>query len=92
MLDSADEARSRPLDGAREFAALESVAKLREGMAQFEPGEVRTQADVLADPEANVFVWHAIDAEGERIGEHVLVAVRRGSGVGVLLQARWAGG
>jgi hypothetical protein len=41
MLDSADEARSHPLDGAREFAVLESVAKLREGVAQFEAGEVR---------------------------------------------------
>jgi hypothetical protein len=41
MLDSPDEARSHPLGWAREFAVLESVAKLREGVAQFEAGEVR---------------------------------------------------
>ena len=77
MLDPPDEARSRPLDGAREFAVLESVPKLREGVAQFEAGEVRAQAEVLANAEADVRVRLAIDAEGERIGEHVLVAVRR---------------
>jgi hypothetical protein len=45
MLDPPNEARSRPLDGTRELAVLESVAKLREGVAQ---------AEVLANAEASL--------------------------------------
>src|SRR5262245_44722146 len=68
MLDPFDQARSRPLDGPRELAVLESVTKLQEGAAQLGAGEVRAQ--VLADAETDVRVRLAIDPEGEWIGEH----------------------
>src|SRR4029450_5039717 len=78
VLDAPDEARPHPLDRPRELAALEALAELSEGVPQLEAREVGAQADVLAHAKADVRVRLAIDAEGERIEEDVLVAIRRG--------------
>src|SRR5262249_35136971 len=50
----------------------------RHAPLQLEPREMRAQADVLPDAEAQVRVRVAVDAEPERIVKDGLVAVRRG--------------
>ena len=48
------------------------------GDLELEPRQVGAQAEVLADPEAQVRIRIAVDAEVPGIGEDLLVAVRRG--------------
>src|SRR5688572_7347706 len=73
--DAADEARADALGLAGELHANDAPQHLLERAAQLEPREVRSEADVLAATEPDVVVRRAIDAEAERILEHIFVAV-----------------
>ena len=55
----------------------EALRPLAPEHPQIEAREVRAEAEVLADAEAEVRVRVAVDAEGERVLEDVLVAVGR---------------
>src|SRR5688572_21695734 len=77
-LDAADEARPHPLDRAGELDLLDPWHEPAEDLLQLETREVRAEAEVHADAEAVVVVRRAIDAERERLLEHVRVTIRRG--------------
>ena len=53
------------------------VEQVPEDRLELDPRDVRAHAEVLAEPEREVGVRAAIDAERERIVEDLLVAVRR---------------
>ena len=57
--------------------APDACAQLVEHHPDLEPGQVRAEAVVHAVTEAEVRIRVAAEVEAERIGEHVLVAVRR---------------
>src|SRR5262245_39712117 len=76
-LDAADEARVDAIDRRGALDRHQPAAQLGEQRAQLEAGQVRTETHVLAAAEADVVVRAAIDAERERVLEHLLVAVAR---------------
>src|SRR5436309_994740 len=76
-LDPPDEARVHAVHGPRELHLVQPRHEPLEDLLQLEPGEVRAEAEVDADAEAVVLVRGAVDAERERVGEDVLVAVGR---------------
>src|SRR4051812_25447373 len=59
-LDAADEAGSHARDRAGRLAEVETLAELREGVAELETREVRAETDVLAHAEADVRVRVAV--------------------------------
>src|SRR5262249_19809890 len=75
--DAADEARPHPCDRSADLAAHQTLAKLRECMAQLEPREVRAEAHGLAHPETDVRIRVTVDAEREGFREDLLVAIPR---------------
>src|ERR1700674_459704 len=77
MLDAADEARAHPLDRPGQLDRLETLGEVAEHHLQFEPGEICTEAEMLADAEGNVTIGITADIESIRRGENALVAVRR---------------
>ena len=76
-LDAADEGRAQARHRAGELDVVQAFDELAEDDAQLEAGEVGAEAEVLADAEAEVRVGRAVDAEGERLVEDLLVAIRR---------------
>ena len=56
---------------------VQAREQVPEDRLELDAGEVRAHAEVLAEPEREVRVRAAVDAERERIVEHLLVAVRR---------------
>src|SRR5437867_5854598 len=76
-LDPPDEARVHAVHRPRELHLVQPRHEALHDLLQLEPGEVRAEAEVDADAEAVVLVRGAVDAERERVVEHVLVAVGR---------------
>jgi hypothetical protein len=68
MLDAADEARAHP---------LHRPGQLAEHHLQFELGEIRAEAEMLADAEGDEMIGIAPDIEMVRRGEDAFVVVRR---------------
>ena len=77
MLEADDEAGADGFGLPRQLDVLEAAHQLPEEGALGAAGEVGAQAEVLADPEAQVGVGIAVDPECEGIVEDLLVAVRR---------------
>src|SRR3954466_14936089 len=73
--DAAVHGRFEPFDSAGELKTVEPPEQVAEHGLHFEPGEMRADAEVLAESEREMRVGAAVDAEGERIVEHVFVAV-----------------
>ncbi len=57
--------------------ASRRASRCRKTVSISDAGEVRAQAEVLTEAERQVRVRAPVDAERERIVEHVFVAVRR---------------
>ena len=63
---------------ARQLDLVDARQQVPIGDLHLPAREVRPQAEVLADAEAEVAIRSAVDPEGPRILEDLLVAVRRG--------------
>ena len=63
--------------GPDHLERLQTREQVAEDRLELDAGDVRAHAEVLAEAEREVRVRTPIDAEGERIFEHLLVAVGR---------------
>src|SRR5215475_5576735 len=77
MFEASVDRRAQALYGPRRFERLQTRQQVAENRLQLDPGDVSAHAEVLADAEREMGIRAAIDAERERIPEHLLVAVRR---------------
>src|SRR5215204_5809836 len=77
-LDAGEEGDGDALDGPDDRGAGVALHELGEHGAQLEAGEGGAEAEVGSGPEGKVGVGLAGDVEGERVGEHLFVAVGRG--------------
>src|ERR1700719_3061367 len=78
MLQPVDEVRPQALDRARALDNRDALHQFLEQDAHLHPRQARTEAEVrAAAAERDVLVGRAPDVERERIGENILVAIRR---------------
>src|SRR4051794_22442667 len=77
-LDAPVDRRLQTLDRAGQLELLEAGEQEPVDRLQLHPGQLRAEAEMLAETERQMRVRVAVDAEGERVLEHVLVAVGRG--------------
>ena len=64
--------------GCGQLDVLDGGEQFGEQQAQGEPGEVRSEAEVLADSEGELRVRRAVDVEGVGVVEYRRIAVRPG--------------
>src|SRR2546426_6343748 len=74
--DAVDEVRAQATRRAGELDVGQPGEQLLEHDVNLEPGEIRAEAEVLADAEREMVVGRAPDVEAVGIGEDVFVAVR----------------
>src|ERR1051326_3119485 len=74
--DAVDEVRAQPAHRPRQLDVGQPGEQLLEHDVNPEPGEIRAEAEVLADAERQMVVGRAADIETVGIGEDVFVAVR----------------
>lgn len=68
MLDTANKGRAKAFRRAIELDIREATEDLLEDNTEFETGEARAEAEVLANPEGEVLVRGAGDVEAVRLG------------------------
>ena len=77
VLDAADEVRAQPFDRPDELYIREPRKKLFERDPHLEPGEPGAETEMVTDAESDVLVRIAADVEALRLGERLVVVVRR---------------
>src|SRR4029077_6677661 len=77
MLDAAVDRGGESLHRARQLERVEAHEQMPEDRLDLRAPEMCAQAEVLTEPEGQVWIRAAIDTERERVVEDVLVAVRR---------------
>ena len=77
MLDTADKARPQALNRTIKFNPLEPLYQMTKHDAEFEPGKVGAEAEVLADAESQMRIRMPSDIELERKIKDFLIAIRR---------------
>src|SRR5258708_24853795 len=75
--DAVDEVRPQPGWWSSQLNVREPPEQLLEHHSDFLARKARTEAEVFAEPERQVFVGRAADVEAVRLGKDVLVAIGR---------------
>ena len=77
MLDAAVDDRAQAFHRSADLEGLEALEQEPVDDLDLDAREQRPHAEVLAEPERQMRVGATVDAERERVVEHLLVAVRR---------------
>src|SRR5712691_4119094 len=77
VLDAANEARAQPLHRSGQLRVIEALGEIAEDDFQLEPREVSAEAEMLADPECEMWIRVTSNVELEGLIEDFFVAVRR---------------